>query len=464
MINKNLAKRLLDRCLTTGADFAELFIEKTHSENIMYDNLKVDSIGSSYLYGIGIRIIKGLTSVYGHSNDIKESSLNNLIDQLKSRFTSNQESFCKEFKTKKFKNINPIDKSYFDTPQEDKIKILDLTSNAMKNYSPLIVRTLSIFSANRRDIEIFNSNGLHVKDSAERVRLVLEAFSSKDDHYEMGFDAPGLTGGINYFNTLDLVTMAKDVAKVSISLLDAKDCPSGKMTVIIGSGFGGTLFHEACGHSLESTAVSKNMSVFANKLGQKIASDIVTAYDDGTMKNMWGSNNVDDEGQKCERTCLIKNGILMNYLIDPFNGRRMKMNSNGCSRRQNYTYEPTSRMSNTYIDNGKSTVDELITNTKLGLYAKKLGGGSVNPVNGEFEFACQEAYIIRDGKICEQVRGATLIGTGEEVLKNIDMIANDLDFDTGYCGSVSGAVPVTTGQPTIRIKEMLVGGNGGKLN
>ena len=235
------------------------------------------------------------------------------------------------------------------------------------------------------------------------------------------------------------------------------------MPVVIGNGFGGVIFHEACGHSLEASSVSKGLSVFSNKLGQQIANKAVTAIDDGTLPNEWGSNTIDDEGFKTRKNVLIKNGILNSYLIDQFNGRRMGAEQNGASRRQSYEFEPTSRMSNTYIAPGKYTPEEIIASVPLGLYAKSLGGGSVNPATGDFNFACEEAYIIRDGKVAELVKGATLIGTGAEVLMNIDMVGNDLKLAQGVCGASSGSIPVDVGQPTIRVKEITVGGQGGTL-
>ena len=215
---------------------------------------------------------------------------------------------------------------------------------------------------------------------------------------------------------------------------------------------------------LEASAVSKNLSVFSNKLGTKIASDIVSAVDDGTIEGGWGSENFDDEGNTTHRNLLIKDGILTSYLIDPFNGRRMNAKENGASRRQSYKYEPTSRMSNTFILAGKSTPEEIIKNTKFGLYAKKLGGGSVNPATGEFNFAANEAYIVENGKISYPVKGATLICSGKEVLLKIDMIANDLLRAQGMCGAASGSIPTDVGQPTIRVSEMTVGGRGEKIN
>ena len=243
----------------------------------------------------------------------------------------------------------------------------------------------------------------------------------------------------------------------------AKECPSGKMPVIIGNGFGGVIFHEACGHSLEATSVAKGLSVFSGKKGTKIASSIVSAVDDGTILGAWGSGNIDDEGNKTQRNLLIKNGILNSYLVDNFNGRRMGEKGNGATRRQSYKFEPTSRMSNTFILPGKSTPEEIIAATKFGLYAKSMGGGSVNPATGEFNFAVNEGYIIEDGKIAYPVKGATLIGSGKDTLLKIDMVGNDLKRAQGMCGSSSGSIPADVGQPTIRVSEMTVGGRGGAI-
>lgn len=463
MINKNLARKVISEALVTGADFAELYFEDAFVHSINFDNGIVESIGTTTSTGVGIRLLKENRSVYGYTNDISEKSLLELTDKLRSAFNGNQIIECKEFKTIKVKNINNNQETYFKKPIEDRIALLDKVSKTMKSYSNLINRTVAVFTGDKKNIEIFNSNGLHVKDKKEHTRMVIQAFASKGDKHEIAYDVPGTTGAFDYFYNINLEEKAKQVAHDAIEALDAKDCPSGKMSVVIGNGVGGVLFHEACGHSLEATAVARNLSVFTNRLNEQIASPLVNAFDDGTIENKWGTNNIDDEGNKTYRNHLIKNGVLNNYMIDMFNGRRMSKEANGCCRRQSYKFEPTSRMSNTYIDNGSSTPEEIIKSTKLGLYAKRLGGGSVNPVTGEFEFGCSVAYIIRDGKIAERVKGATLIGSGEQVLKNIDMIANDLDMDCGYCGSASGWVPVATGQPTLRVKEILVGGNGEKL-
>lgn len=235
------------------------------------------------------------------------------------------------------------------------------------------------------------------------------------------------------------------------------------MDVVMGNGFGGVIFHESCGHALEASAVSIGLSVFANKKGQQIASELVSAVDDGTIEGGWGSGNIDDEGNPTQRNLLIKNGVLNSYLVDDFNGRRMNEKGNGATRRESYAFEPTSRMSNTFILAGKSTPEEIIRATKFGLYAKSMGGGSVNPATGEFNFAVIEGYMIEDGKVTYPVKGATLIGSGKEVLMNIDMVGNDLLRAQGMCGAASGSIPADVGQPTIRVKDITVGGSGGAI-
>lgn len=463
MISKKLAKQVLEAGLISGADFAELYYEEDKKNAINLDNGVLEGVANVSSSGVGIRLLKGDHSVYGYTNDLKGSRLIALAQKLANGFQGQKVVECREFTNQKVKNINPNDGSYFKTPIQEKIAVLKQATQAMKEVSPLVTRALASFVGDQKKIEIYNSDGLHLKDAREHSRLVFRAEASRGDRHESNFAIPGTTGNMDYFKTIDINQIARDTAREAVEGLDAKECPSGKMDVIIGNATGGVLFHEACGHSLEASAVARNLSVFAHRQGEQIASPLVNAYDDATIPGLWGTNNTDDEGHPTERICLIKNGVLNDYLADRFHGQQIKHRANGTCRRQSYKYEPVTRMSNTYIDKGTSTVEEIFKNTKLGLYAKGLCGGSVMPTTGQFEFGCSVAYIVRDGKIAERVRGATLIGSGEEVLKNIDMIADDLEFDTGYCGASSGSVPVATGQPTLRVKNLLVGGNGGKL-
>jgi TldD protein len=463
MIPNVLAIEILNKSLETGGDFAEIFIEKSVVNSIGLEDGKIETSNSSLVNGAGIRILKGLQSVYGYSNDLSKKSLLKLADSLSKSFQGTPVKHVDKIETVKVSKNCPIKSSYAKTPKSKRIKILKECYEVAKGYDPRIVRVKTSFGDRIKDYVIFNSDGHFYEDSRSYGRLAISAVASDGVKIEAATSAPGAQKGFDYFEGLDYKDEAKKAAELAIQNLEAAECPSGRFPVIIGNGFGGVLFHEACGHPLEASSVSKNLSVFANKIGQPIASPIVTAIDDGTMEGGWGSINIDDEGHVAERTVLIENGILKEYMIDEFNGRRMGKPGNGHSRRESYKYEPTSRMTNTYIDNGESTVEEIIAATKLGLYAKSLGGGSVNPATGEFNFSCSEAYIVRDGKVAEQVKGATLIGTGAEVLKNIDMIANDLKHTEGMCGAASGSIFVTVGQPTLRVSEMTVGGRGGAL-
>lgn len=464
MINKKQAIEVLNAGLATGADYAEIYVEDVFSTGVALDNGRVESASKNRSYGAGVRLLKGYQSVYGYTSIVTKESLLKIAQDLANSFSGERVLTIEKLKTKKAKNIHTHEIPLSTVPFEDKINYLKRADKVLSEYDPRIIRRQAAFSTTKKDIHIFSSKGYEYVDSKERGRVAVMALAFEDGKIETGFNGPGASAGFEWFlNEINIEEIAKNTAKDAITMLGAKECPSGIMPVVIGNGFGGVIFHEACGHSLEGTSVSKKLSVFSDSLGKQIASPIVTAIDDGTIPNGWGSNNIDDEGNPTEKTVLIKDGVCTSFLLDDFTGRRIGMKGNGACRRESYKYEPTSRMSNTYIAPGNSTPEEIIASTKLGLYAASLGGGSVNPATGEFNFAANVAYIIRDGKICEPVRGATLIGSGKDILFNIDMVGNDLKRAQGVCGSASGGVPVDVGQPTIRVSQIAVGGNGGEL-
>ena len=466
MISKNLAKEILNTCLETGGDFAEIFYEEHYYSTISLEGGTVDACGDNLITGVGIRILKDLRSVYGHTNDLSKKNLLDLAKNLSKSFSGSRIKSVDSLKTKKFKLKNEPIESYKNLDKKEVISNLKKCSKIISDYDPRVVRVTTGFLCDWQDITIFNSDGKVFKDHREHGRLVLSSIASENGKIETRFDGPGTQKGWSYFTKeLNLANLAKENAKKLILMLGAKECPSGTFPVIIGNGWGGVIFHEACGHQLEATSVAKKLSVFSNAFNTQIANPIVSAYDDGTIANEWGSNNIDDEGGECKKNLLIDHGILKGYLVDPFNARRMEgFKPNGCSRRQSYKYEPTSRMSNTYIACGESTPEEIIKNTKLAIYAVSFNGGSVDPSTGEFNFGCSEAYLVRDGKIVMPLRGATLIGKATEILKHIDMVGNDVALGQGMCGSLSGSIPVNVGQPTIRVDEILVGGRGGSID
>ncbi len=464
MISKNLATQVINEGLSTGCDFVEIFLEETESESISCDNDVIETVSNSTIYGAGIRLIKELKSVYGYTNDITRKGLMKLVTSLKASFQGERIKYCSTpiKKMRLSKKHNPKI-PYSTYSKEQKIALLKRCALKMNIDEKIVRRVVSINNTNQK-VWIFNSEGKQVEDTRIRGRMALMAVAKNEEGIETSYEGPGAQEGLEFFiDENNMEERAVEVAKGALTMLDAKECPSGKMPVVIGNGFGGVIFHEACGHSLEASSVSKKLSVFADKLNTQIASSVVSAVDDGTIPGGWGSGNVDDEGNPCQKNLLIENGILKSYMVDAFNGRRMNAVQTGSSRRQSYKFEPTSRMTNTFILPGKNTFEEMISSIKKGLYAKSLGGGSVNPATGEFNFAVNEAYMIEDGKITYPVKGATLIGSGKDILMKIDMVGKDLKRAQGMCGASSGSIPVDVGQPTIRVSEITVGGRGGKI-
>jgi len=338
-------------------------------------------------------------------------------------------------------------------------KLLRDCDLAARAVSPEITQVRANLTYTDADVLIANSEGLFTGDSRVYTRLYVYAVATKDGDSQSGREAPGAMMGYELFSgRVDAEEAARKAATQAVTMLHADACPAGVMPVVIDGGFGGVIFHEACGHSLEAAAVAFGNSEFAGRLGQQIASPLVTAIDDGTIENEWGSLNIDDEGMPTTKLVLIENGILKNYMIDKLNARRMNMAPTGSSRRQDHTFAPVSRMRNTYIAAGSDDEAEIISSCPDGLYARSMGGGSVNPVTGEFNFAVDEGYLIRNGKIDVPVRGASLIGRGSDILKKIDRVGKRLTLAQGMCGASSGSVPVDVGQPMIRVTDITVGG------
>lgn len=458
MLDKQLIDKILTEALSTGGDFAEIFVEKKSSSNLFMIDGKVESSISGRDFGIGIRIFKGLFSVYGYTNDMNEESLLKATKKIASSISGTKEDITINLIKQDIENINKIQIYPQDIKKSEKIELMKIASHSAKDYDKHISQVRVSLGDVKQNILIANSEGLFTTDERVRGRISIESVATDGNDMQTGRVSPGASAGFEFFRNMDIEAQAREASRIAKTMLFASYAPSGKFPVVIDNRFGGVIFHEACGHGLEASSVAKGNSIFAGKMGQMIASPLVSAVDDGTLPNEWGSLTIDDEGHKTQRNLLIENGILKGYLVDKLNGRRMDMKSTGSGRRESYKYAPTSRMTNTFILNGKSSFDEIIKNTEYGIYAKNMGGGSVNPATGDFNFAVMEGYIIRNGEICEPVRGATLIGNGGEVLKKIDMVGNNLGFGQGMCGSSSGSIPTNVGEPTIRVSEITVGG------
>lgn len=459
-INETLAKEILEVALSTGGDFAEVYMEKTTNEVLRLHSGKLSTANVSKVKGAAIRIIKGELEVNSSITDCTYENLLKAAKTLAGSFNDKKHVEMQPFVEKKVELVvNPKNVRGNDISRE--VNLLKTASDTIYAYSKEIVQVICNLTKTEKRIFVFASDSTWQTDYRCNTRLSCQAVASDGKEMETGFDSFGRNQGMEMFDDFDVVPFAKQVAHDAVEMLHAEPMQGGEMPVVINNGFGGVILHEACVHGLEATSVAKGMSVFCNKLGQKVASDIVNAVDDGTNLNAWGSINVDDEGTPSKCNVLIENGILKSYLVDKRNSKKMNHPITGSSRRESYKYQTTSRMTNTYFLNGKSTFDEIIKSTEKGLFAEKMGGGSVNPATGEFNFAVQVGYMIENGKITKPVKGATLVGSGKDVLLHIDMIGDNLSCGYGMCGSMSGSVPTIVGQPTIRVSKMTVGGKGG---
>ncbi|MDR2536168.1 MAG: TldD/PmbA family protein [Treponema sp.] len=461
MLDKQVVQDVFEAALSTGGDFAELFMENNTKNSIVMVNGVVEKAQSGIDYGAGIRIFNGYNAVYVYTN---EASRENLIKTglAGARAIKNSgRTQARSFEPYRFEPLHPYRILPGTRKKSGIVGLLREAHKGASDYDPLITQTIANYTDSIQDVLIANSDGLWAEDRRVRNRVGFEAYASNGTEKQGAFSGPGRLSGLEFLDTLNFEDLGKKIAGIALTMLKAKYCPSGKMPVVIDNGFGGVILHEACVHGLEATSVAKKASVFADKLGGKIASDIVTAVDDGTIPNAWGSINIDDEGEKTRRNVLIEQGVLKTFLVDRLNGLKMGMAPTGSSRRESYCFAPTSRMTNTFFVSGSDAPESIIADTEYGLYAKRMGGGSVNPTTGEFNFAVTEAYMIRQGKIAEPVRGATLIGKGPEVLLNIDRIGTNFAQEAGMCGSESGSVPTNVGQPMIRVKELIVGGRSG---
>lgn len=464
MLDKKILEKILYAALETGGDFAEVFEEKNDSTSISVLNGDVENVNSGIRYGMGLRIYHGVESVYAYTNDTSEDNLMKMAKNLASSIHDEPKHISFTLIEKIYENRHPIRIKPRDYSLEKKVELLNAASDAALAYDEVIKKVRISYADNEQHVAISNSNGLYIQDTRIRTRMSVEAIAEDGERIETGHSNPGGAKGMEFFDEHKPADIGIEAARIAKAMLYADDCPSGVMPVVIDNGFGGVIFHEACGHSLEARGVAKNQSNFAGKLGQKIASDCVNAVDDGTIVNAWGSANIDDEGNFTRRNVLIENGILKSYLVDTLNGRRLGIESTASSRRQSYKFETTSRMTNTFILNGTDSFDEMIAGVEFGLYAKTMGGGSVQ-VTGDFNFAVTEAYLIEHGKITKAVKGATLIGNGSETLLKIDRVAGNLLCAQGMCGASSGSIPTDVGQPAIRVSSMVVGGKeGGKAH
>jgi TldD protein len=460
MIDHDVLERVLAGALRTGGELAEIYAEDKRSTSAGLDDGKVEQLTSGRDRGAGIRVVKGETTGFAHTADLSEAGLRAAAEAAAAAASqgdggSHTVALTRTTPTR----VNDVTVLPDSVPKAAKVEILRRVDEAARGTGAAIVQVSAGYGDSRKNILIANSDGLLVEDEQVRTLLRISAVANGDTGMQTGFDSVGHTIGFELFDKIEVEEVARRAATQALTKLRARPAPSGSMPVVIKAGSGGVLFHEACGHGLEADLVGKGASVYRGRVGDQVASPLVTLIDDGTMTAEWGAIAIDDEGHRSQRNTLIEDGVLTDYMWDFLRARKENRKQSGNGRRQSYMYLPMVRMTNTFVTNGTEDPDDIIRATEHGVYVAHLGGGSVNTATGDFVFGMTEAYLIEDGEITEPLREGNLIGNGPQVLRDIDLLGNDFAMgNPGTCGKDGQGVPVGDGQPTLRVKALTIGG------
>ena len=460
MIDNDILERVLAEGLRTGADFAEVFASDWRGTGVGLDDGKIEQLSTGRNRGAGIRVIAGETTGFAHTADLSEAGLM-AAARVAAEAARQGGGGIKvvALTTQASRIVSPIKIDPSTIGKAAKVDLLRRVDDAARSAGGAITQVSAGYSDGRTRIVIANSDGLVAHDERVRTLLRVSAVANGDAGMQTGFDSLGHTMGFELFDKVQVEDVARAAAGRALTKLKARPAPSGSLPVVIKAGSGGVLFHEACGHGLEADLVAKGASVYRGKVGELVASPLVTLVDDGTMTHEWGAIAIDDEGHPSQYNVLIENGILTDYMWDYLRARKEGRPQSGNGRRQSYKDLPMVRMTNTYVLNGEEDPAEIIKDTANGVYVAHLGGGSVNTATGDFVFGMTEAYLIENGEITEPLREGNLIGNGPQVLRDIDRLGNDFAMgNPGTCGKDGQGVPVGDGQPTLRVKSMTIGG------
>jgi len=452
----------LAEALSQGGDYADLYFEYMLTSSISIDESMVKSATQGVSMGVGVRVISGERTGYAYSDDLSP-------DKIRKAANVAAHIAAAPAKVEKFDlnegrrhNLYPVITAPTETAFRERVDLVKRADHAARAADPRIFQVQAVYADNLRQVMVATSDGTLSLDRQPLARLSVSALARQNGGApQRGHSGGGGRIGLDYFlNEKTPEQFAAEAAREAIAMLDAVDAPAGEMTVVLGPGWPGILLHEAVGHGLEADFNRKGVSAFSGRVGQKVASELCTVIDDGTIGNRRGSLNVDDEGQPTRRNVLIENGILRGYLQDKLSSTLLKTESTGSGRRESYAHIPMPRMTNTFMLAGESDPDDIIRSVPKGMYCRNFGGGQVDITSGNFVFSASESYLIEDGKLTRPVRNATLIGNGPEALKYVSMVGNDLKLDEGIgtCGKEGQSVPVGVGIPTIKIDKMTVGG------
>ncbi|MBI5663481.1 MAG: TldD/PmbA family protein [Nitrospirae bacterium] len=458
-ISDGLIAEIIRKSLINGGDYADVYIEQERALSIQLEDNKIEKLSSGIDSGIGVRVISGDKTYYAYSNDFSEGSLFSIAGTVSRAVREGQGSgLAFDLRTSRpavdFKiKHNPADISI-----KEKISLIERSNSAARGVSPRIKQVSIVYRDSVKNVCVASSDGTIAEDERIYTLAVIQVIAAEGEVLQTAYEPVGGLAGFELFEEQPFEEIALKAARKAVILLGARKAPGGRMPVIISAAAGGTMIHEAIGHGLEADLVHQGLSVYKGKIGMQVASPLVTIIDDATLPNKRGSFRFDDEGVMSQRTVLVEKGVLKGYMYDRLTAMKEGAASTGNGRRQSYKDRPIPRMTNTFIAPGEEDPEKIIRSVDKGFFVNKMGGGQVNTVTGEFVFEVSEGHIIDKGQIGEAVRGATLIGNGPEVLKSIDMVGNDMGFAIGTCGKDAQGVPVSDAMPTVRIPEMVVGG------
>ena len=461
-LDLSLIEATLARALARGGDFAEVFVEDRDGLTLRLEDRRLEQVNGGREQGAGVRLLSGEHTYYAYTDEIDEAALAAAADAVAAglRAADAGATLVELGPVRRDAARHPVIVAPGEVDVARKAALVHAADEEARVAGADVAQVIAGYADARQDVLIVNSLGEVVRDTRTRTRLSVQVVARRDGVIQTGHETAGASSGFELLDEATVLGVARSAADRALVMLDARPAPAGTMPVVVANGFGGVLFHEACGHGLEADAVSKGASIYAGKMGERVAVPIVSAYDDGTLPNGWGSQAFDDEGVPTQRTELIRDGRLTGYLYDRLRARQLGAAPSGNGRRQSFRHVPIPRMTTTFIAPGEASPDDIVAATAHGFYAKSFAGGQVEPASGDFVFGVAEGYLIENGRVTTPLRGATLVGSGIDVLGRIDMISGDFDVKSGICGKDGQGVPVGTGQASLRISAMTVGGTG----
>ena len=460
MLDRPLAEEVLTSARRRGGEFAEIFVEERSSTSIRLDDGKIEELTTGLDRGAGVRVARGTSYGYAFSNRLDRDALLQAAEAAVAALTDGDAGSVVDLREIGPPIVHRAEVAADTIPAADKVGWLREADDTARSLSPEVRQVTASYGDSVQRVLIATSDGRWVTEERPRVRLVVQVVAARGDVIQTGFHGPAALAGIEFVRANPPDEVAGIAARRAVTMLDAGPAPAGEMPVVLAPGMGGVLFHEAVGHPLEADIVDKEASVYRGKVGDRVASSLVNGVDDATVPNGWGSFSFDDEGAPAQRTVLFEEGVLQGYLYDRLRADKDGAPSTGNGRRQSYAHDPIARMTNTYILNGASNADDVLSSTERGVYVTALGGGQTNPASGDFVFGVSEGYLIQNGEVGAPVRGANLIGRAMEIMSRVDVVADDFGTWQGVCGKDGQSVPVDSGSPTLRISSITVGGTG----